>query len=76
MTGTWSFDFETTDRASWPASFGRVTVLADSYIEAFETAHALVACAEFKSRRWLPRVEMVTALWCVDWPEEAACTTT
>lgn len=41
-TTLWTFDFEATDRLRWPSTYGRVTVLADSYHEAFNTAFAMV----------------------------------
>lgn len=72
--GRWSFDFEATDRRRWPALHGRVVVEAAGYIEALSVAHDMVGgLGQIKAKErwsfWLPKVEMVTALWCVDWPE-------
>lgn len=70
-TGIWTFDFQTTDRQTWPALWGRVVVQAEDYPEAFMVAHDMVYCLNGKRRLpWLPPVAMVTALYCVDWPEK------
>lgn len=50
----YTFDFEVTDRLAWPSNFGRVSLLANDYWDAFYTAHAMVY--------GLRGVEMVTEL--------------
>lgn len=75
MNDLWTFEFEATDRKTWPVLWGRVTVLANDYDEAFLTAFGMVyGFKDLKDKRrrspWLPKIEMVTALHCVDWPEE------
>lgn len=40
----WQFFYETTDRIRWPNRWGTVVILADTYMEGFYTAYAMLYC--------------------------------
>lgn len=60
----WTWDWEVSDRRSWPSTWGRITFQDENFTErdAFMFAFEIIMFST--------RAAMVTRLDLVDWPEE------